>query len=72
MYAMRDIPGAVVVAKVSGVVYGAVGVSAGDGNVARPGGISKGVTHDCEVLHNCGSCIATIKATEVQQKTQSY
>ena len=69
---MQDIPGAVVVAKVSGVVDGAIGVGAGDGNVARPGRISKGVAHDCEVLHYCGSCIATTKATQVQQKTQSY
>ena len=69
---MQDIPGAVVVAKVCGVVYGAIGVGAGNGNVARPGRIPKGVTHDCEVLHNYGSCIATTKATEVQQKTQSY
>ncbi len=69
---MRDIPGAVVVAKVSGVVYGAIGVGAGDGNVTRPGRISEGVAHNCEVLHNCGSCIAATKATVMQQKTQSY
>ncbi len=68
---MQDIPGAIVVAKVSGVVYSAIGVGAGDGNVTRPGRISKGVAHDCEILHNCGSCIAAAIYTQVQQKTQS-
>lgn len=68
---MQDIPGAVVEAKVAGVVYSAIGVGAGDGNVARPGCIPKGVTHDCEILHNHGSCIAATEATEVQQKMQT-
>ena len=68
---MQDIPGAVVVAKVCSVVYGAIGVGASDGNVTRPGRISKGVAHDCEVLHNGGSCIVGAKYTQVQQQMQT-
>ena len=51
------IPGAIVVAIGTSIVDSAIVIGVSDGNVARPGSISKGVTHDGEVLHNCGSCI---------------
>ncbi len=55
------IPGAIVVAIGTSIVDSTIVIDVSDGNVARPGRIPKGVTHDCEVLHNCSACIDTLE-----------
>ncbi len=54
------IPGAIVVAIGTSIIDSAIVIGVSDGNVTRPGRISKGVARDCEILHDCGSCIDTI------------